>query len=129
MFKQYPKGFLHAPNYKNGNLRLYMDQVIRSDVDEIKTVFFSFNNSVRTYNPSGRPMVKITATAVEQKTIIEQVIAPYNKPHRSELNKILLINSWNEWGENMAIEPGKNKKSFYLNLIKYALFKLHFNYR
>jgi hypothetical protein len=74
-------------------------------------------------------MVKITATAVEQKVITEQIIVPYKNPHRSELNKILLINSWNEWGENMAIEPGQKKKTFYLNLIKSALIKLYFNCR
>ena len=32
-----------------------------------------------------------------------------------------MINSWNEWGEDMTVEPGLLNKSFYLNLIKSAL--------
>jgi hypothetical protein len=36
----------------------------------------------------------------------------------TETDKILLINSWNEWGENMAIEPGEINKTKYLSLIK-----------
>jgi hypothetical protein len=63
-------------------------------------------------------MVKISATQIEQKTISQQIVSTYLKSNRSELNKILLINSWNEWGENMAVEPGKHKKRFYIDLIK-----------
>jgi hypothetical protein len=33
-------------------------------------------------------------------------------------NDILLINSWNEWGENMSIEPGEINHYKYLSLIK-----------
>jgi hypothetical protein len=32
-------------------------------------------------------------------------------------SKILLINSWNEWGENMAIEPSNELKYGYLEII------------
>ena len=28
-----------------------------------------------------------------------------------------LFNSWNEWGEQMAIEPSKEKGTYYLDLI------------
>jgi hypothetical protein len=114
----YPEGFLHAPNYKNGKLLQYTEQVIRPQLEEIKTLFFSFNNTVRTYTSSTKPMVKISATQIEQKTISQQIVSTYLKSNRSELNKILLINSWNEWGENMAVEPGKHKKRFYIDLIK-----------
>ncbi len=29
-----------------------------------------------------------------------------------------IVNSWNEWGEQMAIEPSKEKGNYYLDLIK-----------
>jgi hypothetical protein len=32
-------------------------------------------------------------------------------------SKIFLINSWNEWGENMAIEPSNEFKYAYLEII------------
>ena len=36
----------------------------------------------------------------------------------SGIDKILLINSWNEWGEQMAIEPSNEKGNYLLELIK-----------
>ena len=36
----------------------------------------------------------------------------------NELDSIILINAWNEWGENMCIEPGDKMKNYYLNKIK-----------
>ena len=45
-------------------------------------------------------------------------ISRYKK--KSE-NNILLINSWNEWGENMAIEPGNLLNDNYLLLLKMNL--------
>ena len=35
-----------------------------------------------------------------------------------DINKILLINSWNEWGEQMEIEPSNEKETYYIDLIK-----------
>jgi hypothetical protein len=35
-----------------------------------------------------------------------------------EIDKILLINSWNEWGESMAIEPSNEQGTYYLDLLK-----------
>ena len=32
-------------------------------------------------------------------------------------DKILLINSWNEWGEQMEIEPSNEKGTYYIDLI------------
>jgi hypothetical protein len=35
----------------------------------------------------------------------------------SELSKLLLVNSFNEWGENMAFEPSDKYYYYYLNLL------------
>jgi len=37
---------------------------------------------------------------------------------QNKINKILLINSWNNWGENTSIEPGQINKKKYLSLLK-----------
>ena len=117
----YNPGFLHAPNYKDGRLRQYIDQIIRPEVEEIKTLFFSFNNTARTYKPKKPHMTKIYASQTEHKSITEKIISSYLNSKTLEINKILLINSWNECGEDMTDEPGLLNKSFYLNLIKSAL--------
>jgi hypothetical protein len=41
----------------------------------------------------------------------------YKNSENSELNKILLINSFNEWGEDMAFEPSEKYKYYNLNLL------------
>ena len=53
-----------------------------------------------------------------QDKYIKKVLEQYKKSELDELNKILLINSWNEWGENMAIEPGEMNGYKYLLLLK-----------
>jgi hypothetical protein len=45
----------------------------------------------------------------------------------NELHNILLINSWNEWGEKMHIEPSKEKGFYYLNKIQSLLSHYHKN--
>ena len=57
-------------------------------------------------------------TSLNQDNYIKKVFNKYKKKNRDELNKILLINAWNEWGENMVIEPGNLNSYKYLNLIK-----------
>ena len=48
----------------------------------------------------------------------------YYKKERSQLNKIFLVNSWNEWGEGMAIEPSNETNMFYLELINKCLINI-----
>ena len=54
------------------------------------------------------------------KDTLEHLLNFYKDP-RDELNKIFLINSWNEWGENMAIEPSNECSLYYLELINTCL--------
>jgi len=60
---------------------------------------------------------------MNQKLNIQLILSQYIKPRDKE-NKILLLNSWNEWGENMAIEPSAEKDVTYLNMIKFGLMNL-----
>ncbi len=39
-----------------------------------------------------------------------------SKTDTSELNKIFLLNSWNEWGEQMAFEPSNENGFKYLDI-------------
>ena len=58
------------------------------------------------------------------KKLIKNTINSYKKNiNSSEIDKILLINSWNEWGEKMAIEPSNERHFYYLDLVKNELNK------
>ena len=88
------------------------------------SMFFDFNNTARLYIPNKLDKVTIiyNNTYQAQAENLKILMARY-KLKRPEINKIMLINSWNEWGENMAVEPSREKGYTYLNMIKYALLR------
>jgi hypothetical protein len=99
-------------NYEN-----YTNNIIYRQ-NEIQTLVFDFDNRPRLYKPNRLHLSKICAynNIETQSKFIEKTINSYSKSI-NQINKILLINSWNEWGEKMAVEPSKEKNDFYLNLI------------
>jgi len=124
MAKQYDKSFLMAPNYKiphaSNDFITYAPKDCK--IDTIHTSFFSFDNTVRMYKPNKPNVTIITNTSSSlQLQYLKDIIESYKSSQRIELNKILLINSWNEWGEDMAIEPSYKKGFFYLDVIKRCL--------
>lgn len=127
MVKQYDKSFLMAPNYKIPRLSpdytTYIPNSYKNDV--IHTMFFSFNNTVRMFKPSKPHISKVTnVTPTLQLQYLKAIINSYKGTERIEINKIMLINSWNEWGEDMAIEPSDKKGCFYLDMIKRCLLEI-----
>ena len=128
MTKKYAThAFLFAPNYKVKRFGNNYEKLVAMEYEQFdtNTVFFSFNNSVRMYKPFKPNFVtKYVNTRPElQKFILNMVLDTYITNNRTELQKILLINSWNEWGENMAIEPGIINNTFYVDLIRSSLLR------
>jgi hypothetical protein len=62
--------------------------------------------------------VCVNNTEIDKILFIKKIIEKYNKNKKNSVENILLINSWNEWGEKMAIEPSEEYGYYYLNLIK-----------
>jgi len=114
--------FNHRPNYKKYNMNVSGYRDIMFDglaTEHIQTLAYSFDNSVRMSNPD-KPMhvVKIKdITTIAQNEVTQHYISAY-RSNRNSANKILLINAWNEWGENMAIEPGFIKGTYYSDMIR-----------
>lgn len=121
----------HNPDYKK-------DPATTNYVDHVKenksknavslsypaSMFFDFNNTARLYIPNKLN----SATIISNNTYPAQVenlrvLLSRYKTKREEINKIMLFNSWNEWGENMAVEPSTEKGYTYLNMIKFALLR------
>ena len=89
-------------------------------------LFFDFNNSARLFIPDKSKLrtYTINNSIENQKKHIENIFSRYTKnKNRSDINKILLINAWNEWGERMNIEPSNEKNDLYLTMIMENLIK------
>ena len=121
----------HNPDYKkNPATTNYVDLVKenRNKTDASlaypASMFFDFNNTARLYIPNKLKNITIIRnnTYPAQVENLKILLARY-KLEREEINKIMLFNSWNEWGENMAIEPSTEKGYSYLNMIKFALLR------
>jgi hypothetical protein len=108
-------------NYKNN-----MDFINTiNNKNDIKVMYFDFNNYARKL-PNLINGNNFEFWSMEDnnynilKNTIEKLLTFYNNP-RNDLDKIFLINSWNEWGENMAIEPSNEINLYYLELINNSL--------
>lgn len=121
----------HNPDYKRDSATTnYMDHVKENQnkndasLAYPASMYFDFNNTARLYIPDKLNKVTIiyNNTYPAQVENLRILLARYKSP-RKEINKIMLFNSWNEWGENMAIEPSTEKGYSYLNMIKFALLR------
>ena len=130
--------YKNNPNYKQpgsyksqqiiNNLLLttldYTKYVNDIDLEEnqIQTLFFNFDNRPRLFLPNHleKATVCINNNKDSQQLFIKKVVQTY-KNASSEINQILLINAFNEWGEKMATEPSEELGYYYMNLLKDGL--------
>ena len=107
----------------------YLDyqQYINNDIEHninnnsiINTLVFDFDNSARLYKPNRlyNSTICINNTELNKTIFINKIIETYKKNKKSDIENILLINGWNEWGEKMNIEPSSEYNFYYLNLLK-----------
>lgn len=123
MTKEY-KGFNNYsfhPNYKSSPQLNYGKYIQEKVKDNSNCIFLDFNNSARLYIPNKLHLSTkyLNVNIYNQNEFITKVLKKYKKNKID--NNILLINSWNEWGENMAVEPGNLLHYKYLSLFKINL--------
>jgi hypothetical protein len=101
----------------------YIDSIDYSNKN-IKTLVFDFDNRIRLAKPDKLQLATVCKnnTPENQYKMINKTVDSY-KDTVDEIDKIMLINAWNEWGEKMAIEPSCERWDYYLNLIKTRLAK------
>ena len=88
------------------------------DKDVIQTIVYDFNNKPRLFKPNHLKSSTVCLNNTEFHKILftEKIIKKYENK-KEGIDKILLINALNEWGENMSFEPS-NKYGFYnINLL------------
>jgi hypothetical protein len=105
----------------------YFNYIQKNDIltDDVKTIFLSFDNYARKiYHKSIKPETELWKTKNNTFNNLNRYInhaVKFYKKDRTELNKIFLVNSWNEWGEDMAVEPSNETNLYYLELINKCL--------
>ena len=138
------KHFYNHPNYKKIN-HIYMENINNTNYinykkyvylyktekldnfANIKTMFVNFNNTPRFLFHKTKPITKTLNNNIEVfKEFLNDRINYYkeNDTNTDPVNKIFMINAWNEWGEQMYIEPSNNKDFLYLHTIQQELMKL-----
>ena len=131
---KYPRYIFH-PNYKSFDAKCIKRDIVNGIEtnlldykkytnnlaimpNNIQSLFFNFDNRPRLFKPDRLDKATICSNADvdAQCEFIVRIVESY-KNANNDINKILLINSWNEWGERMAIEPSDERGYYYLDLI------------
>lgn len=122
----YPEGNRYIIDYEKylGNIEEKTIQHISPDVDVIFNLFPNFDNTVR--NLHGRKQILsglqinnyscVNATLSNFDLYMKKILGLYDK--RKNNGKLFIINAWNEWGENMSIEPSNELEFNYLECIQ-----------
>ena len=135
-YKKYTN-YSHHFNYKKGKSAYYDDNkkqifldyknYIKMDIDnnnkDIQSLVFDFDNRARLFKPNllEHSTICVNNTEFDKIQFIEKIVNKYNKHKTSEIENILLINAWNEWGEKMSMEPSQEFGYYYLNLLNLYL--------
>jgi len=120
-------------NYKKYGSRFFCDKTRNSYIDykeytnnsyhckknTIQTICLDFNNKPRLFRPDRLDKSTVCAnnTEFDKITFIQKILDSYNHEKSSDIENILLINSFNEWGENMAFEPSDKYEYYNINLL------------
>jgi len=142
MKDSYPKykNYSHHPDYKNAsNVMPIRERQVYIDYDRyinqflptvpcrsenLQMAFYSFDNTVRFFNHDNK-QVYITKTMNNDSENFKKFLSDQIDTYKSngKVGKIFFVNSWNEWGERMAIEPSNESGFTLLEAFKDAILK------
>jgi hypothetical protein len=107
-----------AENIRKINYKTYLENDLCKDEKKgIHTLVFDFDNRARMVKPDRLNCCTVVEnnTEFEKVKMIKEIKKKYER-EKSEVENILLINAWNEWGEKMTLEPSNEYEFYYLNL-------------
>ena len=101
------------------NYNKYINSSKHVNANTIQTLVYDFNNTPRLFIPNRLEHSTVCKENTElDKTIFtKKIIETYSNPEKTEIENILLINAWNEWGEKMTFEPSNKYEYYNLNLL------------
>jgi len=99
--------------------RRYMNDPHHYKENKIQTVAYDFDNRPRLYKPYNlnNSTICINNSHTNKIVLTKKIIELYKDVEENELDKILLINALNEWGENMTFEPSNKYNYYNINLL------------
>lgn len=120
----------HAARYidKDSQLKLNYEKYIDNSYhlqNRIQTIVWDFNNRPRLFKPNrlNKSTVCINNTEINKNLFTKKILETYKKDKdKEDITNILLINSFNEWGENMAFEPSEEHGYYNINTLHNYLF-------
>ena len=103
----------------NYNKYINSSKHVNLNTKTIQTLVYDFNNTPRLFIPNRLQHSTICKENTELNKIIftKKIIETYSNPEKTEIENILLINAWNEWGEKMTFEPSNKYEYYNINLI------------
>ena len=101
------------------NYNKYINSSKHVNANTIQTLVYDFNNTPRLFIPNRLEHSTVCKENTElDKTIFtKKIIETYSNPEKTEIENILLINAWNEWGEKMTFEPSNKYEYYNINLL------------
>ena len=116
-------------NYKLSNFSYIKNQKVINFYDYlnkednfkncIQTISLDFDNRARLFKPNklNKSSICVENTEINKIFFMNKIVEKYNKEKKSEVENILLVNAFNEWGEKMTFEPSQEYGYYNLNLL------------
>jgi hypothetical protein len=118
--------FRHQPNSDKGSFKThnYKTLMTYNNVPNmVNTLAYGFNNHARLlYTPY--TTTEMFGNDIESQIYVTNYMTQLYKKKSKNIYKLMRINAWNEWGEDMYIEPSIIKGNFYLNIMRNSYLKL-----
>jgi hypothetical protein len=123
-YKKYSSRFIDDNNQLTINYKDYIDNEYHINPNTIQTIVWNFNNKARLCNPDrlDKSTICMGNTEINKILFTQKLIQTYDRPNKTEVENILLINSFNEWGENMTFEPSEQYGYYNMNMLHSLLF-------
>ena len=123
-YKRYSSRFIDTNNQLTIDYKEYIDKEQHINPNTIQTLVWDFNNKARLFKPDrlDKSTVCINNTEINKVLFAQKLIKTYERANKTEVENILLINSFNEWGEKMAFEPSEQYGYYNMNMLHSLLF-------
>jgi hypothetical protein len=113
--------------FKNNRNELNYEKFVNDEYsftsNKIQSIILDFNNSstIKKHIKSKTPVICKNNTEMLKILYIKKIIEFYNKNLQTDLDKLVLINSFNNWGEGSAFEPSEKYGYYNINLLNKLL--------